>query len=275
MAKKVLTIGGSDSWGGGGIQTDLKTFEDHGVFGLSVLTCVAVSQNEDFVIRQLPLELIREQLNTINTSFELDALKIGLLSTIETVAVVEDFCRQLPENIPIILDPVLAFKETSQQYQREYAEALLKLGENVTIMTPNLIEAHLLADNASSETLADLKITAETIFHKTNTPVVIKGGSRFPASQAIDFYYDGEKTEVLAGPRSTKVTTNGAGCCFSAAICSHLAQGEEMMASLISSKKFVYEAIENGVPVTEVDGDVWHPQKSWRIVSHEFTEEFC
>lgn len=264
MIKKVLTIGGSDTWGGGGIQTDLKTFENHGVFGLSVLTCIAVSSQNSFVIRQLPSELVSEQLQTITTAFELSAIKIGLLSDCASIKLVQEFCREQPPAIPIILDPVLAFKETAAQYQQEYSEALLQLARQATLLTPNLLEAALLADCAPITTIEELIQAARIIYQKTGTAVVIKGGSRFPDSKAIDLYYDGTVLNVLEGPRSKKETTNGAGCCFSAAICSCLAKGTSLLTSVERSKRFVFEAIEDGVIVEGPAGNVWHPEKNWR-----------
>ncbi|HPR81021.1 MAG TPA: bifunctional hydroxymethylpyrimidine kinase/phosphomethylpyrimidine kinase, partial [Enterococcus sp.] len=138
MAKITLTIGGSDTWGGGGIQTDLKTFENLQTFGLSVLTCIAVAENDDFVIRPLPASLIHEQLQTIEQTFQLDGVKIGLLASAEIVDLVIDFCQRNRGKFPIILDPVLAFKETEQQLQQDYLQKIRELAQWVDLITPNL-----------------------------------------------------------------------------------------------------------------------------------------
>ena len=124
MVLKTLTIGGSDTWGGGGIQTDLRTFEQLDVFGLSVLTCLAVEAADDFVIRPLPVALVEEQLQTIERNFELAGVKIGLLADLETVSLVQDFCQRNQGRFPIILDPVMAFKETKDALQRDYIEKI-------------------------------------------------------------------------------------------------------------------------------------------------------
>ena len=110
--KRILTIGGSDPFAGGGIQTDLKTFEDFGLFGLSALTSIGVlDTNGRFILESIPSELLERQLASIDQMTSLDGIKIGLLNSSEAIMVVRDFIKA-KQNIPIILDPVLAFKET-------------------------------------------------------------------------------------------------------------------------------------------------------------------
>lgn len=258
MVLKILTIGGSDTWGGGGIQTDLKTFENLQSFGLSVLTCIAVEKNEDFVIRSLPAYLIDEQLKTIESSFQLDGIKIGLLSNLETIELVQDFCKRNRGNFPIILDPVLAFKETEQHLQDEYIDKIKKLIPFADVVTPNLKEMKLLTNYSEIQTISDMEKTCQQLFAETGTPILLKGGTKIAKDSAIDYYMDGKVTQKFDGPISEKKTINGAGCCLSAAICSYLAQGFSMIESIKLSKRFVYEAIENGVSLG-ADGNVWHP----------------
>ncbi|MFV0557086.1 MAG: hydroxymethylpyrimidine/phosphomethylpyrimidine kinase [Enterococcus sp.] len=258
MVKKTLTIGGSDTWGGGGIQTDLKTFENHATFGLSVLTCLAVAEKEAFAIRNLPSDLVRQQLQTIEASFQLDAIKIGLLSGSQTVEAVKEFSQKMQGQTPIVLDPVLAFKETQASYQQEYVKQILDLAMATDLVTPNLVEAAMLADFPDLKTLADVQLASQRIFDKTQTPVVIKGGARLAGEEALDYFYDGVTEQIFKGPKSARLTTNGAGCCFSAAICANLAQGNSLSNGIQKSKQFVYEAIENGLVIEGATGNVWH-----------------
>ncbi len=121
--KRILTIGGSDPFAGGGIQTDLKTFEDFGLFGPSALTSIGVlDTNGRFILESIPSELLERQLASIDQMTSLDGIKIGLLNSSEAIMVVRDFIKA-KQNIPIILDPVLAFKETETVINQWYISA--------------------------------------------------------------------------------------------------------------------------------------------------------
>ncbi len=147
--KRILTIGGSDPFAGGGIQTDLKTFEDFGLFGLSALTSIGVlDTNGRFIPESIPSELFERQLASIDQMTTLDGIKIGLLNSSEAIMVVRDFIKA-KQNIPIILDPVLAFKETESVINQLYISQLIEeLFPLVTMITPNLAEAALLSGQA-------------------------------------------------------------------------------------------------------------------------------
>lgn len=254
MVLKTLTIGGSDTWGGGGIQTDLRTFENLNTFGLTVLTCIAVEEGDNFAIRALSVELVKEQLQTIEKNFQLDGVKIGLLATVEIVEVVIDFCRRHQGEFPIILDPVLAFKETQEQLAAEYIEKMKTLFPLVDLITPNRNEAQLLANSEPIETLEAMVDVTKKLADQIKVKMIVTGGGLI----ATDLYRDGMETRAFTGPLSEKKTNHGAGCSFSSAICSHLAQDFSLFESIDKSKKYVFEAIENGVIVGDA-GNVWHP----------------
>lgn len=258
MAKRVLSIAGSDTWSGGGIQTDLKTFDNLHTFGLSVITCIAIEENGQFMIRPLPLELTKEQLQTIENSFTLDAVKIGLLADISTIDYILSFLKIKKEKFPVVLDPVLAFKESSSQYQDSYVDKIMSLAEYATILTPNLTEAKLLAGLAAIENITQMKQACLNIFAKSQCPVVIKGRDCISKEKAFDLFYDGNNFQLLEGPVAKKKTVNGAGCCFSSAICAFLAQGCSLEKAIAKSKKFVYRAIENGLFIDSQTGNVWY-----------------
>ena len=257
MVLKTLTIGGSDTWGGGGIQTDLKTFENLQTFGLSVLTCLAVEQEQDFVIRPLAAELVAEQLQTIEGAFQLNGVKIGLLSSLENIALVQAFCQRNRGKFPIILDPVLAFKESDQHLQDDYLSAIKALIAAADLVTPNLQEMKLLTGH-TIQTVAEMATACQQLFTETGTPVLLKGGANIDATTALDYYWDGEMSQLFTGPVSQKTTVHGAGCCLSAALCAYQAHGFPMLDSIARSKRFVYQAIEHGVPLGKA-GNVWHP----------------
>ena len=258
--QKVLTIAGSDSWGGGGLQTDLKTMENLEVFGLCAITCIAVEEQNAFKIEGLPLTLLEQQLTTIGTATTLHAIKIGLLHSVEAIAIVQAFCQQFP-HLPIVLDPVLAFKETSSAYEKQYAEEMLTLAQLATITTPNLREAQLLTDSPVITTSKQQEQAARQIFDHTKRPVIVKGGTGIVGEEAIDCFFDGKEVRWYRTKKSPKTTVNGAGCCFASAIASHLAKGWTLEDSLQASKQFVFEAIEQGIILNEQFGNVWHPKK--------------
>ena len=176
MVLKTLTIGGSDTWGGGGIQTDLRTFEQLDVFGLSVLTCLAVEAVDDFVIRPLPVALVEEQLQTIERNFELAGVKIGLLADLETVSLVQDFCQRNQGRFLIILDSVMAFKETKDALQRDYIEKIKALFPYVDLITPNRREAQFLSGSEELTSAEELSFATEQIAKKTGVKVLVTGG---------------------------------------------------------------------------------------------------
>lgn len=261
MTLKTLTIGGSDTWGGGGVQTDLRTFENLDVFGLSVLTCLAVEEADDFVIRSLPSTLVAEQLKTIENNFELNGVKIGLLADLETVDLIRHFCQRNQGKFPIILDPVMAFKETKEALQQEYIQKIKQLFPYIDLVTPNRREAQLLSGMDTLETTEELNLATQKIAADSGVKVIITGG----AKSGIDTYREGALTHSFTGPLSNKKTDHGAGCSFSSAICAHLAHGLTWFESIERSKQYVYQSIENGVVVGEA-GNVWRPKTERSII---------
>ena len=258
MVKHLLTIGGSDTWGGGGIQTDLKTFENLQVFGLSALTCLAFDKEQQFFIKTFDAALVEAQLQTIERSFQLDGIKIGLLGSLETIQVVHAFCERNQGKFPIVLDPVMAFKESEQQAMHDYIEQIKTLIPFATVVTPNLAEMQLFMPQTSIQTVEDMKQVSQQFVTTFQTAVYLKGGRRLDEQAAIDLYCDTQQLQIFEGPISQKKTIHGAGCCLSSAIASHLALGLPILESLSTSKRFVYEAIEQGLPLGDA-GNVWHP----------------
>lgn len=258
MYKKILTIAGSDTLAGGGLLADIKTFEDYGCFGLSVITCIAtVNHQEEFVLENLPIRTIRTQLETIKNQVSLDAIKIGLLNSTETIDLVAAFLDEFP-GIPVVLDPVLAFKESTQTIHRGYMDALIeKLFPRATIITPNLKEASLLSGQ-TIQTLADLKAAGNILLSLGAPAVVIKGGQRFPGSQAFDLYLDPQQEIILEKEKISSSLVNGAGCTFASSIASLLASGQALDDSVRTSKNYVYEAIQHGISLNNHFGNVWH-----------------
>lgn len=253
MTKMILTIGGSDPFSGGGIQTDLKTFENHQLFGMSVLTCVATSEAA-FEIHRIEPELLTKQLHTL-ANVELAAIKIGLIHQIENIAIIKEFLLQHP-NVPVVLDPVFAFKETATTYEKNYVETLRnELFPIATLITPNLSEAEVLVQH-SITTVEELQHAANQL--SLETAVCLKGGASLQGESAIEVLSINGKHQVFQQPKLALETVNGAGCSFASSIAANLAVGESLPTAVAAAKAFVYESIQQGVFVKENFGSVWH-----------------
>lgn len=254
MTKTVLTIAGSDTLAGGGLQADLKTFENHHLFGLTALTCVAVVKHNQFEINDLPTDLLRDQLNTIKENLSLDGIKIGLVHQLESLEIVKKFLRTFPG--PIVLDPVMAFKETDRVYSDTYRAKLIGLFPYATIITPNLKEAEILSQQRITN-LVEMEQAAQKILNLGAKSVVIKGGERLSGELASDLFYDGERFEYFSKPKLTSATINGAGCTFASAIASNLVLGKDLITAINDSKEYVYQGIKNGIILENGEGNVW------------------
>ena len=256
--KKILTIGGSDPFAGGGIQSDLKTFENHQLFGLSALTCVGMlDENEAFILENLPADWLEKQLVSISKMTELNGIKIGLLNSIEAIYVVRDFLKKQPA-IPIVLDPVLAFKETSTHAHQTYKNCLIdELFPLVDLATPNLKEAAMLSEKEHGTSLEDMIDSAKCIYSLGSKAVVVKGGSGILGYDAVDVVYSENGVKTFSLNKLEQPTVNGAGCTFSSAITANLVKGYPLDQAIHLSKAYVYQCIINGVKMKDQTGSVW------------------
>lgn len=254
MTKAVLTIAGSDTLAGGGLQSDLKTFENYQLFGVTAITCIAVVKNREFEIKDLPSELLKDQLNTIDESLNLAGIKIGLVHQLDSLEIVKNFLQFF--HSPIVLDPVMAFKETDHVYSETYREKLIELFPLATIVTPNLKEAEILSQQKITN-LEEMKQAAKKIVALGAPTVVIKGGERLSGDLASDLFFDGTQLEFFSKPKLTSGAINGAGCSFASAITSNLVLGEPLIDAIRHSKEYVYQGIKNGILLKNGEGNVW------------------
>ncbi|QFP79283.1 bifunctional hydroxymethylpyrimidine kinase/phosphomethylpyrimidine kinase [Latilactobacillus graminis] len=256
--QNILTIAGSDTLGGGGIQADLKTFEALQTFGVSALTCVAtVLPNGHLQIHDLPKDTILEQIDAILNYVPLTHVKIGLIHQPDTLHAICSRLRQHPE-LTIITDPVLVFKEAAVSAHQVYLDILKhELLPLSTVVTPNLVEAQQLSDTPPITTRAKMLAAATTIQTLGPQHVIIKGGQRFPGEQAVDLLKSGATTHYLEAPRLETTTIDGAGCTFSAALTAELANGKSLESAVARAKKFVYAGLKDGVHLRHGLGNVW------------------
>lgn len=259
--KKVLTIAGSDSTGGAGLEADLKTFEEYGVFGFASITSIVTMDPKtgwSHEVTELPAELLLKQLISAFAGSGMAALKTGMMGNDANILAAVDFLdKQQVENI--VVDPVIACKGTAQILQPEVVTAIKKyLLPLATITTPNLVEAGILAELGDLTNLTDMKKAARAIWQQGAKNVVIKGGHRLESDKAIDLFYDGAEFVTFENELYQTDFNHGAGCTFAAAVTAGLAKGAPMRRAVAMAKQFVAAAIKEGVQINPYVGHVWH-----------------
>lgn len=259
--KKALTIAGSDSTGGAGLQADLKTFEEYGVFGFSSVTSIVTMDPESawqHEVTTLPCNLLKKQLISVFAGRPIDALKTGMMGDENNIAVASEFIQK--EHVKkVVIDPVIACKGTAQILQPKSVAGIKRyLLPQALVVTPNLVEAGILSELGDLATVADMKKAARIIYKMGPKNVVIKGGRRLRTPEAIDLFYDGRNDYLLKGKLIDVDTNHGAGCTFAAAITAGLAKGVDVYQAVNVAKAFVASAIEHGVQVNPYVGHVWH-----------------
>lgn len=247
--KVVLTIAGSDSSGGAGIQADLKTFEAFGVFGTTAIT-VLTAQNTTGVqsLHPLPVKFIVEQIESVLSDFSVSAIKIGMLYNREIITAVSEQIKSL--DIPIVLDPVCVSKAGSPLLQDDAIEPLVKLSRIVTVSTPNLHEAHRMfgykiGDTDSLQTL---------IQHPS--PVLIK--NHVLEKITADLLYKAHQKRIFTSEFIDSPSQHGTGCSYSSAIAANLALGYTLEESIHRAKRFITEAIRHAPSLGHGSGPINH-----------------
>ncbi|MGE8204931.1 pyridoxine/pyridoxal/pyridoxamine kinase [Heyndrickxia sp. NPDC080065] len=258
--KKTLTLAGSDSSGGAGIQADLKTFQELGVYGMTALTSiVTMDPNNDWHHNVFPIDVktVDPQLETI-LSVGIDAMKTGMLGSVE---IIELAARKIDEHKldKVVIDPVMVCKGEDEVLQPENTDAMRELlVPRATIVTPNLFEAGQLAKTGPIKTIEDMKEAAVKIHDLGAKNVVIKGGKQLVHEKAVDLFYDGKDFTLLEGEKFETTYNHGAGCTFAAAITAELAKGSSVKEAVSTAKKFVSAAIEHGFKLNQYVGPVMH-----------------
>jgi pyridoxine kinase len=258
---KTLTVAGSDSSGGAGIQADLKTFEEYGTYGLSALTTiVTMDPDQAWHHRVYPIDaaLVAEQLKTILAGGPIAAMKTGMLGSVEIIQVVEAMIKANDQK-NVVIDPVMVCKGEDEVLNPESADAIRDLLLPLaTVVTPNLFEAGVLSGLGKLSTLDDMKQAAIKIHEIGAKNVVIKGGKALDGDHAIDLYYDGQEFTVFETPKIEPAHNHGAGCTFAAAITGGLANGLNVKEAVAKAKDFVTEAIASGHQFNKYVGPVFH-----------------
>ncbi len=241
-----LTIAGSDSGGGAGIQADLKTFASLGVHGTSAITCIT-AQNPKRVLglEACKPEILRRQLQAVFEELRPGAVKTGMLYSAETVRVVAGFLESR-RRVPLVVDPVM-ISTSGTPLLKPAAIRLLtsRLLPLASLVTPNLDEASLLTGRRL-KTAEDLRWAARQIQQLFGCAALVKGGHISRAKEAIDIFFDGKTELLLSAPLVTGVRTHGTGCTYSAAITGFLCLGHEMPNAVAQAKEYISRAIAEG-----------------------------
>ncbi|WP_442601768.1 pyridoxine/pyridoxal/pyridoxamine kinase [Paenibacillus sp. KN14-4R] len=258
---KALTIAGSDTSGGAGIQADLKTFQEHDVFGMTALTViVAQDPNNGWFHNVFPIAVstLEAQLETVVKGIGVDALKTGMLGSSEVIELVAQYIDK--HNLTnVVVDPVMVCKGADQALHPETNESLRdQLVPRATIVTPNLFEAWQLSGHGPIQSVEDMQEAAKLIHAKGAKYVLVKGGKLPNDDRAVDVLYDGETFELFIEKRVDTNFTHGAGCTYSAAIAANLAKGLSVLESVRQAKEFVTAAIRNSFALNEYVGPTRH-----------------
>jgi hydroxymethylpyrimidine/phosphomethylpyrimidine kinase len=251
-----MTIAGSDSGGGAGIQADLKTFQALGVYGTSAITAIT-AQNTLGVqaVHEIPTEVIAAQIDAVLEDIGVDAAKTGMLSSAEIIGVVADRVKKWRLE-KLVVDPVMVAKSGDRLLREDAVQALIRdLLPLALVITPNLPEAEVLVGRPLA-TEDDIRQAARDLLDLGPRAVVIKGGHR--SGDATDLLFDGQQFHAFTSERIDTPNTHGTGCTFSAAIAAELARGADLLQAVEVAKRYLTEAIRRSAPLGHGHGPVAH-----------------
>lgn len=244
--KKVLTIAGSDSGGGAGIQADLKAFAARGVYGMSAITALT-AQNTIGVFGVFPVtpEFVAQQIDAVMEDIGADAWKTGMLANAAIIQVVAERARHYRVE-RLVVDPVMVAKSGDPLLEPEARLALVEhLLPLAYIVTPNRHEAQVLAD-MEIHTPEDAIQAARCIHALGPRYVLVKGGHLPGTVEAVDLLYDGQRFEEFRAPRIETINTHGTGCTLASAIAAELAKGADAAQAVAEAKRYLTAALQSG-----------------------------
>ncbi|WP_413364648.1 bifunctional hydroxymethylpyrimidine kinase/phosphomethylpyrimidine kinase [Lysinibacillus sp. 3P01SB] len=261
--KKTLTIAGSDTSGGAGIQADLKAFQEHGTYGMTALTVVVTMDPDNswsHGVYALPTEVLQQQIKTA-LSTGVDAVKTGMLASEEIIKIASEAIQQSGTD-KVVIDPVMVCKGEDEVLNPGNTTAMIEyLLPYATVVTPNLFEAGQLAGTGTPKTIEEMKAAAAKIHELGAKNVVIKGGKALPTEKAVDLFYNGSEFKLLETEKVASPYNHGAGCTFAASVCANLANGLSVEEAVIEAKEFVAAAIQHGWALNQYVGPVMHGAK--------------
>jgi hydroxymethylpyrimidine/phosphomethylpyrimidine kinase len=255
--KQVLTIAGSDSGGGAGIQADIKAMSANGVFAMSAITAITAQNTEEVTdVFELPTSIIAAQIDAVFNDFDVAAVKTGMLSSVEIVRVVAKLLT--PQKISnLIVDPVMQSKSGHALLKPDAVDALrTELIPLALVITPNIHEAQHLS-GMEIKSLADARQAAK-ILHKLGCRNVLIKGGHLLAERGTDLLYDGRFFNIYKGDFIDTPHTHGTGCTFASAIAAQVARGNTLPEAVRAAKVYVTEAIRHALAIGHGKGPTNH-----------------
>jgi hydroxymethylpyrimidine/phosphomethylpyrimidine kinase len=255
--KVALTIAGSDSSGGAGIQADLKTFQALGVYGMSAITAVTVQNTQKvFAIQEIEPQIVYDQIACLFDDIAIDAVKIGMVASVPLIEAIAGALTRAAVP-PVVLDPVMASKcghaLLSGDARRALIDMLFPLAE---VVTPNIHEAEALTDMTIA-TESHMRDCARRLLELGAAKAVVKGG-HMQGKSATDILYDGRRFQSIQAPRIDTHNTHGTGCTFSSAIAAHLALGHSFFDAATRAKTYIGGAIAHSLDIGHGHGPTHH-----------------
>ncbi len=257
-----MTIAGSDSGGGAGIQADLKTFAALGVYGTSVLTAVTAQNTVGVTdVHEIPTDVIAAQMEAVLADIGTGAVKTGMLASGSIIECVAAGLER--RNVPwLVVDPVMVAKSGDPLLREDAIEALRRrLLPKASVVTPNIPEAEALTGLRITDD-AEARRAAKEILDMGAQAVVVKGGHR--KGTAKDLFYDGRGFHEFSSPRINTTNTHGTGCSFASAIAAGLAKDMSLLQAVALAKEYVTEAISRSFSVGKGHGPLNHFYRHWR-----------
>jgi hydroxymethylpyrimidine/phosphomethylpyrimidine kinase len=268
---KALTIAGSDSGGGAGIQADLKTFAAFGVYGCSVVTAITAQNTQQVTgIEPVSPEMVRKQLEAVLSDIRPDVVKTGMLANASIIRAVAS-SLSTPRKTSLVVDPVMLSKSGDALLDPDATATLRELLFPLAdLITPNIPEAEVLTGR-TFRTAGDFEQAARQLHNMGARAVLLKGGHR-PSLQAesdlgsnevVDLFFDGREFHSIRGPWINTPHTHGTGCTLASAIAAGLAQGLNLHPAILQARKYLTEALETGFVVGQGISPVHHFHRWW------------
>ncbi len=244
-----LTIAGSDSGGGAGIQADLLTFAARGVFGTTAITCLTAQNPREVTgVEAVSPEFLRKQLDAVAAYFDLSAIKTGMLFNAELVETVHAFVEERP-NVPLVVDPVMVATSGAVLLEADAQTAMRRLLRRASVFTPNLDEADVLL-GWRAETAEDMERAAEALAAETGTALLLKGG-HLAGDDLVDLLaVPGIPQKAIRHKRIPNINTHGSGCTLASALAAELAKGLTIDAAVESALDYLHTAMRRPLEVS-------------------------
>jgi hydroxymethylpyrimidine/phosphomethylpyrimidine kinase len=267
--RAALSIAGSDSSAGAGLQADLKTFSALGVYGATVITAVTAQNTRGVMaVHVIPAEIITAQLDAVFSDLSIAAVKTGMLGSEEAIVATASGLGRWARDIPIVIDPVMMSTTGSRLLEAGAEKALVeRLIPLASLMTPNLQEAATLLNFPIARSEDEIKDQAQRLLALGPSAVLIKGGHG-EGPDATDIFFDGASFQSYSTPRIATANTHGTGCTFASAIAAFLVRGLPLERAIAEAKAYLHEALEhaNELSIGNGSGPVSHFYRHRRVV---------